>query len=206
MSIILDFTCLAMTKGSIVPCHRVPRPWTSNSCNPNGICRLYASKSSPSRRSLRKPLVKERAARSRDARRPSAPERMAGPRRTHDGQCIPFNRRAPVATLGLRCPSGYHATRHLCACTPLCLNFVSAISSFGGIVSFVFFPCLLRLLRFLFLVLLRLLVLVLRTGAPARVGGCKSVLERGSWSTPLVVRSFVVSSMMKLRHRTVFHT
>ena len=82
-----------------------------------------------------------------------------------------------------------------------CLNFVSAISSFGGIVSFVFFPCLLRLLRFLFLVLLRLLVLVLRTGAPARVGGCRSVLEPGSWSTPLVVRSFVVSSMMELRHR-----
>ena len=63
---------------------------------------------------------------------------------------------------------------------------------FRGIVSFVFFPCLLRLIRFLFLVLLRLLVLVLRTGAPARVGGCRSVLEPGSWSTPLVVRSFVV--------------
>ena len=48
------------------------------------------------------------------------------------------------------------------------------------------------MVRFLFLVLLRLLVLVLRTGAPARVGGCRSVLEPGSWSTPLVVRSFVV--------------
>ena len=70
-----------------------------------------------------------------------------------------------------------------------------------GIVSFVFFPCLIRLIRLLFLVLLRLLVLVLRTGAPARVGGCRSVLEPGSWSTPLVVRSFVVSSMMELRHR-----
>ena len=77
------------------------------------------------------------------------------------------------------------------------------VSYASGIVSFVFFPCHLRLIRFICLVLLRLLVLVLRTGAPARVGGCKSVPEPGSWSTPLVVRSFVVSSMMKLRHRTV---
>ena len=52
-----------------------------------------------------------------------------------------------------------------------------------------------------FLVLRPLLVLVLRTGAPAKVGGCKSVLEPGSWSTPLVVHPFVVSSMMELRHR-----
>ena len=80
---------------------------------------------------------------------------------------------------------------------------MSAISSFGGIVSFVLFPCLLRMVRIMFLVIRRLLVLVLRTGALARVGGCRSVLEPGSWSTPLVVRSFVVSSMMKLRHRTV---
>ena len=72
-----------------------------------------------------------------------------------------------------------------------------------GIVSFVCIPCLLRLILIIFLVLLRFLVLVLRTGALARVGGCRSVLEPGSWSTPLVVRSFVVSSMMKLRHRTV---
>ena len=39
MNIIPDFTCLAMTKGSIVPCHRVPGPWTSNSCNQNDIYR-----------------------------------------------------------------------------------------------------------------------------------------------------------------------
>ena len=80
------------------------------------------------------------------------------------------------------------------------------VSYASGIVSFVFFPCHLRLIRFICVVILRFLVLVLRTGAPARVGGCRSVLEPGSWSTPLVVRSFVVSSMMELRHRTVTHT
>ena len=83
----------------------------------------------------------------------------------------------------------------------LCLNFVSAISSFGVSLRSFAFPCLLRLILIIFLVLLRLLVLVLRTGAPARVGGCRSVLEPGSWSTPSVVRSFVVSSMMELRHK-----
>ena len=37
--IILDLTCLAMTKGSIAPCHGVPGPWTNNSCSQNSAYR-----------------------------------------------------------------------------------------------------------------------------------------------------------------------
>ena len=71
-----------------------------------GRKRLYASMSSPSRRSLRKPLVKERAARSRDGEITGLIKEHTRPVvvTNNGGQCNPFNRRAPVVTLGRRCP------------------------------------------------------------------------------------------------------